>query len=67
MITTLNMDYIRPATIAAMIRDLLDYPLENATKIRELTQLLVNVVGLEFAKEYLEDADVTQELMAQAH
>lgn len=63
MNATLDMSYIRPATVAAMIRDMMDYPVENVRSIQKLLDYLENEVGEEFATEYLTDADVTPEMI----
>lgn len=60
---TLDLGYIRPATIAAMIRDMCDYPTENVTAIQKLLDYLESEVGGEFATEYLTDAEVTPEMI----
>lgn len=55
----LNSEHLRPATIAAMIADLLDSPVENATVIKSLITQLENSVGEEMSIEFLAEAGIT--------
>lgn len=55
----LDSEHLRPATLAAMIADLLDSPLENSTVIKSLITQLENSVGEEMSIDFLAAAGIT--------
>lgn len=56
---TLDTRHLRPATMAAMIADLMDAPLLNIIVCRSLLTQIENSVGEEMSIEFLNDAGVT--------
>lgn len=56
---TLDTSHLRPATMAAMIADLMDEPLLNIIVCRSLLTQIETSVGEEMAIEFLNDAGVT--------
>lgn len=56
---TLSTIHLRPATMAAMIADLLDSPVVNAATIKALIQQLEISVGEEDSIEFLAEVGVT--------
>lgn len=52
---TLNTTHLRPATMAAMIADLMDSPVYNSYAIKTLLKQLETSVGEEGTAEFLSD------------
>lgn len=61
---TLDTTHLRPATMAAMIADLIEAPLVNIIVCRSLLTQIENSVGEEDAIEFLNDAGVTPDQLA---
>lgn len=64
MNVTLSTNHLRPATMAAMLADLLDAPLANKAACMKLLAQLEACVGVEMSIEWLTWAGVTPEQLA---
>lgn len=62
---TLDSTHLRPATMAAMIADLMDAPQANLLVIRSLMTQMAISVGDEMTIDFLIDAGITPEKLAE--